>query len=234
MAEQPKSGGVDLTEIDLEALWKSVIEVLHRGPVNRSLWDAVARAKPLTIDNGTLILGFKPEDMRFAGYIETSANRARIQEILLARTGHRLQIRCIEGDTIKDWERVKQLDRLAEQRAEAQVKHLEARRDTIRAWQDLNEELIKMFTATAMRRYPINLARMFAKALPLVYETEMRVRANDPEGAEYHDRELNRLCDKLGSYCDLPPTVVAMEYLRYRASRRAAESKKSGGEGQAQ
>ena len=46
MAEQPKAGGVELTEIDIDALWQSVIEVLHRGPVNRSLWDAVAKAKP--------------------------------------------------------------------------------------------------------------------------------------------------------------------------------------------
>ncbi|MBC7286971.1 MAG: hypothetical protein H5T86_02795 [Armatimonadetes bacterium] len=225
MAERPAAGDIDRTEIDLEALWKSVIEVLHRGPVNRSLWDAVARAKPLTIENGYLVLGFRPEDMRFAGYIETSANRARIQEILLARTGHRLQIRCIEGATLQDWERVKQIERLAEQRAEERVRVMEARRESVRAWEDLNEALVKLFTATTLRRYPVNLARMFAKALPMVYETDTQVRANDPEGEAYHDRELNRICDKLGSYCDLPPTVVAMEYLRYKASRKGGASK---------
>jgi hypothetical protein len=212
------------TELDLQELWQAVIQALHRGPVNRGLWDAVAAARPLALENDTLVLGFDPRDMRLAGYLQTSSNRARLQEILLARTGRRLQLRIIEGDTLQDWERVKQLDRLTEQRAEEQLREVTARRDSIRAWEDLNDALIKLFSGTGVRRYPINLARLLAKALPMVYETDSKVRADDPEGAEYHDRELNRICDKLAVYCDLPATAVAMEYLRYRLSRRAGGS----------
>ena len=227
MAEAGKTGHVsDLVGIDLEKLWQGVIEGLHKGPVNRSLWQAVQKAKPITIEDGTLIIGFNPRDMRFAGYLQTAPNRSRIQEIIMARTGHRLELRVIEGDTIEDWRRVKQIERLAEERAEEQVRELEARRESVREWADLNEDLIKLFSSTAARRYPINLARMFAKALARVYETDTRVRESDPQGAPFHDRELNRICDKLASYCDLPATMVAVEYLRYRSSRRAAEGKK--------
>ncbi len=221
MAEQPRQGaGVDLQSIDLQKLWQEVNEAIRRGPVNRGLWDAAARAVPIAIENGTLILGLDPADARYAGYLETSANRARIQEILLARTGHRLDIRVIEGTTKEDWERVKQLDRLSEMRAETHVAEREARRAAARVWEDVNDELLKLFTAAGLRRYPLTLARLFAKALGMVYEAEVKARETDPEASEFHERELNRLCDKLATYCDLPPTVVAVEYLRYRATRR--------------
>lgn len=216
----------DVESLDLEKLWAAVIEGLHRGPVNRSLWQAAERAKPITIENGVLIIGFNPRDMRYAGYLQTAPNRSRIQEIIMARTGRRLDMRVIEGDTIEDWRRVKQIERLSEERVEEQVREIEARRESVRAWADLNEDLIKLFSATTARRYPMNLARMFAKALAMVYETDVQVRAADPQGTPFHDRELNRICDKLASYCDLPATAVAVEYLRYRSSRRAAEGKK--------
>jgi len=224
MSSDEKSRKVaDLTELDLEELWKGVIEGLHRGPVNRSLWDAAAHAKPLCIEDETLILGLSPREMRYAGYLQTAPNRARIQEILLARTGHRLDLRVIEGTTLDDWRRVKQVERLTEERAEDHVRETEARRESVRAWADLNDALIKLFSSVQMRRYPINLARTFVKALSMLYETDTKARAQDPDGTVFHDRELNRVCDKLATYCDLPSTVVAMEYLRYRASRRSSE-----------
>jgi hypothetical protein len=226
MASTEKSSKpTDLTEVNVEELWQAVIESLHRGPVNRSLWDAVAHAKPLVIEDNELVIGFSPRDMRHAGYLQTASNRARIQDVLLARTGHRLQLRVIEGDTIDAWRRVKQIERLAEERAEEQVREVQARAQSVHAWADLNEALIKLFSAAGLRRYPITLARMLAKALAMVYETDATVRADDPEGTAYHDRELNRICDKLATYCDLPSTMVAMEYLRFRASRRSGEGK---------
>lgn len=215
----------DLSDLDVQELWQAVIAGLHRGPINRSLWDAAAHAKPLCIEDATLIIGFNPRDMRHAGYLQTASNRARIQEILLARTGHRLDVRIIEGDTVEAWRRVKQVERLTEERAEDHVREVEARAASVRAWADLNDALIKFFTSAQARRYPINQARMLIKALSMVYETDTAIRVEDPDGKVFHDRELNRICDKLATYCDVPPTLVAIEYLRYRSSRRAAGDK---------
>ncbi|MGD9519439.1 MAG: hypothetical protein AB7W28_07965 [Armatimonadota bacterium] len=213
----------DSVDLDVTELWKAVIEGLHRGPVNRSLWDAVARAVPLTIEDSTFVIGFNPRDMRYASYVQTAANRMRIQEILLARSGRRLELRVIEGDTLDAWRRVKQIERLSEERAEDQVRETTARSQSVRAWSELNEKLIKLFSSVQARRYPIQLARLLAKSLSMVYETDVVVRHSDPEGAVFHDRELNRVCDRLATYCDLTPVAVAVEYLRYRSSRRGTK-----------
>ncbi len=226
MAGSDNSGKpTDLTDIDVGELWQAVIAGLHRGAVNRGLWDAAAQAKPLCIEDGALVIGFSPRDMRHAGYLQTASNRARIQEILLARTGHRLEVRIIEGDTMEAWRRVKQVARLTEERAEDHVRQVEARAASVRAWGDLNDALIKFFSSAQARRYPINQARMLIKALSMVYDTDTAIRADDPDGKVFHDRELNRICDKLATYCDVPPALVAIEYLRYRSSRRATGDK---------
>ena len=48
----------------LDQLWEQVNNLIKSGPINRSLWDAVAAAKPLALEENTLILGLAPKDMR--------------------------------------------------------------------------------------------------------------------------------------------------------------------------
>ena len=209
-------------ELDVEALWQQVNEAIRRGPINRGLWEAAAVAKPLTIEGDTLVLGFEPKDMRHASYLETTVNKTRIQEILQARTGRRLDIKCIEGATLQAWENVKQREAEREARLRASVEHVQAHGTTIRAWEDLNQRLISIFSSTEARRLPGVQATLLVKSLPMVYETDSQVRTSDPGAEVIHNRELNRIFEKLGTYCDLPPTQVALEYMRYRSSRKSA------------
>jgi len=204
----------------LEALWQEVNAALRRGPINRGLWEAAAAAHPLALENDVLVLGFEPKDMAQAGYLETTMNRNRIREILQARTGRRLDIKCIEGATIEAWENVKRREQELEAKAQAQVEHLQAHGTTIAAWEDLNQRLVRLFSSTEIRRLPSVLASLLVKSLPMVYETDVQVRTSDPGAEALHNRELNRIFDKLGTYCDLPATQVALEYMRYRSSRR--------------
>lgn len=204
----------------LEGLWQQVSEALHRGPINRPLWEAADAAHPLTLDGEFLILGFAPIDMRHSSYLETTVNRNRIREILQARTGRRLDIKCIEGATIEAWEHAKLRGQEAEAKAKAQIEHLQAHGTTIAAWEDLNQRLLRLFSSTEARRLASVLAGLLVKSLPMVYETDVQVRTSDPGAEAIHNRELNRVFDKLGIYCDMPSTQVALEYMRYRGSRR--------------
>jgi hypothetical protein len=205
----------------LEALWQQVNEALRRGPVNRALWEAAAAAHPLALDGGFLVVGFEPKDMPQAGYLETTINRNRIREILQARTGRRLDIKCIEGATLEAWEHAKLREQELEAKAQAQVEHLQAHGTTIAAWEDLNQRLVRLFSSSEIRRLPSVLASLLVKSLPMVYETDAQVRTSDPGAEAIHNRELNRIFDKLGTYCDIPATQVALEYMRYRGSRRS-------------
>lgn len=206
--------------IDLERLWAMVNEALRRGPINRALWEAAAAAKALAIENETLILGFQPKDMRHASYLETTVNKTRIQEIVQARIGRRLEIKCIEGATQEAWEHTKAREEEQEAKARANMETIQAHGTSMAAWEDLNQRLLKLFTATDARRFATVQAQLLVKSLPMVYETDAQVRTSDPGAEVIHNRELNRIFEKLATYCDMPATQVALEFLRYRGSRR--------------
>ena len=205
---------------NLSMLWQQVNEALHRGPINRPLWEAAMAAKPLSAEGDVIILGFEPKDMRHASYLETPVNKTRIQEILQARTGRRLDIKCIEGATVEAWQSTKAREADTEAKARASLEHIQAHGTSVRAWEDLNQRLVKLFSATEARRFPTVLAGMLVKALPMVFETDTQVRTSDPGAESIHNRELNRIFDKLGTYCDMSATQVALEFMRFRGSRK--------------
>ena len=206
---------------DLDQLWQQVNEALHRGPINRPMWEAAMAAKPLSVEGETLILGFEPKDMRHASYLETTVNRTRVQEILQARTGRRLDIKCIEGASLEHWQRTKERESETEARARASLEHIQAHGTSVRAWEDLNQRLVRLFSATEARRFPSVLAGMLVRALPMVFETDSQVRTSDPGAETIHNRELNRIFDKLGTYCDMAATQVALEFMRFRGTRKS-------------
>jgi hypothetical protein len=211
----------------LDKLWAQVNVLIKEGPINRSLWDAVAAAKPLAVEDNVLILGLAPRNMRHGSYLDTMVNKTRIQEIVQARTGLRLDIRVIEGDTVDAWERVKERDRQSVQQAQAASITAQAHHTSVEAWEDLNQRLVRLFSQGTLRRYPIALARLLIQGLQMTLETDTQVRVSDPGGEEIHDRELNRVCDKLATYCEMPATSVAIEYLRLR-SRRQQQQQQQG------
>ena len=42
----------------------------------------------------------------------------------------------------------------------------------------------------------------------------------DPEAEDLHETQLNRLFDRMSGYTGLPASLIALEYLRYRGSRK--------------
>ena len=62
----------------LQAIWQAVQQDLHKGEINRSLWDAAAAATPLTLDGDAFVLGFRPGEMRHGSYLTSTANWARV------------------------------------------------------------------------------------------------------------------------------------------------------------
>jgi hypothetical protein len=221
MSDVPDAAEEGRGDARLEKLWQRVNERLRKGPVNRGLWDAAAAARPLTIHEGTLIVAVATREKRLAGYLETAANRAMVQQIMEELAGQPLALRVIEGESMEDWHRVLEIDRLVEERERAEFEVREARRDSTGIWDHLNETLVRMFTGGRLRRPPSELARMLARALPLIHAADYRVRREDPGGEETHDKQLNRVFEKVGLWCDMPPVVVALEYLRYRSTRRS-------------
>ncbi len=208
---------------DLQALWKDVDQALRRRPgTSRALWDAVSAAVPLTIEDDALVIGFEPKDMRHASYVETRVNKAQVQEVLQAKTGRRLDLKCIEGATVGHWDRHKEREAERVRVSTESMAERQTHKVSHVGWEELLGNLQVLFADTPGRRHATVQAHLLVKALPLVYDVEMRVRSADPESEQIAMQGLNRAFDRIATVCELPPSQVALEYLRYKSARKAS------------
>jgi hypothetical protein len=205
----------------LQALWEDVRKTLRGGDtVNRALWEAADAAVPLTVEEGALIIGFDPADMRHSSYLETPTNQSRIQEILQARTGKRFELRCIEGDTLEAWEHLKKRQQQREERAKAEFARQRAQSEAAETWENVALELQNLFATTERRGEAKIQAQMLVHALPMVHRTEKKAREQNPNADRLHDQALNRMFSRIATVCGMPESTVALEYLRYRSAHR--------------
>lgn len=206
---------------DLVGLWKRVNEILRKGDINRSLWEAADRAKILVVEEGTLVLGLSPADMRHAGYLTTPTNKRMLEAILKEVTKRDLTIEVIEGNDAEAWESLKAREVHKVDNTAQKIEYRTTHGTALGAWEELNQSLHQYYTENiGIRRFADQMAKTLIKLLPLVADTEDKARAADPDAEQLHQTHLNRAMDRLSTYCEIPATVVALEYFRYRSSRK--------------
>jgi hypothetical protein len=211
-------------EINLEVVWAEVNRLLREGAVNRALWDAAEVAKPLAVEGNTLILGITAANFRHASYLQTDINRAKLRKLLEQCCGLNLDLRVIQGSTAEDWERTRVREHEAEEKAVSGIRRAASFKGAEAIWEAANHEINLVFTGVRARAYGTTRARLLIKALPLVYQAEQAARAEEPQADEAHQRQLNRMIERLATNVDLPPTAVALEYMRYAAGQKRAGS----------
>lgn len=206
-------------QMDLGELWQQVQEELHKGDINRSLWDAAAVATPLVLEEDVLVLGLAPVDMRHASYLTSTANRPQVQQAVATVLGRRVDIRTVEGTTVESWEHEKEREAYRAQTAEARLRSRMAAAGIEQIWADMHEGIGQAFGGARERRFALSRARMVASALRVVREAEGRVREADPEAGDVHEKEINRAIDRIAVLAEIPATIVAIEHLRMKSHR---------------
>ncbi len=201
--------------IDVQQLWEQMTQLLHKGDLNPSLWDAVAAVTPLVVDEDTVVVGLQPAEMRHAGYIETSQNKSKLQDLLEQVVGRRLDIRVISGMTVASWERTKERETAGVEKAVAQARTMTAQKDARAIWRQGIEDVVEVFTGARARARGTDLARLMMKAIQQAYQVGRAAREEAPDDGELHNQQVNRIIDRIATYCNVSATVVALEYLRY-------------------
>jgi hypothetical protein len=207
-------------KLDLHTLWQNVNIELRKGDIDRSLWEAARAAVPLAVEDDVLVLGLKPSEMRMGGYLTTPAKRTQIVAIIQRLSGLRVELQVIEGDSVEAWEKHKQRHQAQVDHTMDQAQYRSEHKGALGVWENLGVELHRLFSETQKRRFPEQLARLLIRALPIIADAEEKAREAEPEAEQVHFTHLNRSFDKLSTYTDIPAPIVALEYMRYRGSRR--------------
>lgn len=211
-------------EVNVEELWERTRQQLEQGDINRPLWEAAAAARAIALDENNVILALPASEMRHASYLETAINKSRIQQILESLTGRRLDLRVIEGRTAEDWARIKQREQAATDTTATRLRARAASQTTLDTWQVGGRQVAEMLSGTRARARSIGLAQLLLKVLPTIWETEQEARQQDSDNEDLHNQQLDRILERVATYCNLPAPVVALEYLRYRSAKDKAEN----------
>ncbi|MFP3904916.1 MAG: hypothetical protein ACLFWB_11795 [Armatimonadota bacterium] len=207
-------------DLDMDKLWSRVDEKIKEGDINLSFWEAIEKAVPICVDDDTLVLGFEPKHMSSAGHLRSGPNEAQLRAAVEEIIGVRPRIEVIEGTTREDWEKTKKRrEQSADNMAHARrfdLKHSGAQT----AWQDLTREIRKAYYDLPRRTDAMETARFFVRIIPNIADKADEIREQDPEAEELHEQQLNRLFARMGEYTGVPPASIALEYLRYRGSRK--------------
>jgi hypothetical protein len=193
-------------QTDLNALWTQVTDEVKARIVMPSLWRAMEAGKPLAIEEGELVLGFGA-GMGQGGLLMDQRHRNVIEQILEEKTHQRLRLHLIDGDTLEDWELIKQqrieAERLTQQ-SRQQYRQEAAAGDT---WDAVGEHLIRRFSETPHRSLASVQGRYLDEAVNTLAESYGRLMFGEP--GEMEERAFSRVLTRVAERVAVPEALIA-------------------------
>jgi uncharacterized lipoprotein len=194
-------------QMDLNALWRWVIEQTKARTTTPALWRALEAAKPLTIEGEELILGFSVTDGHQAGLLADNRTRNTIEQVVESGVKRRLRLQIITGETLQDWEHYKasqaEAERLQAQSAQQFKKEIAAG-DT---WDQVSEQLVRKFNTIQHRSLASVQGRFLEEVIAGFAEAYGRLMPANP--GELEERAFSRALERLAERVAVPSALIA-------------------------
>lgn len=194
-------------QIDLNALWKYVTDQVKNRTTLPSLWRSMEGARPLTVEDDELILGYQAGLSMQAGLMMDVQNKNLIEQVLESATRKRLRIRVIDGETLADWEAYKlqqaEAKRLQEQsRAQYQQQMMSGV-----SWEAVAEQLVRKYSSTPNRNLSSVQGRYLDEAVDTLAEAYGRLMSETP--SELDERAYSKALDRVAERAMVPSSLIA-------------------------
>lgn len=200
--------------MDVYDLWNDSLNDIKQRVTGVNVWTALNCAVPITIDEGYFVIGLRPQDNSLKGHLNHVGTRRAIEEEISKRLGKSVSLRVLDGITINDWLAAKERDAEAE-RIRAEAAEREGQRvATYSVWEDVFEQISREYGERQQKGLPQNRARFLERCIEICLEHL----GGREELSEFDERALARVIDRIGTYTETPPVLVAYELLK-RAGR---------------
>jgi hypothetical protein len=200
-----------------EKIWREATDVVllrsdRFGPLNQAMQAAI----PITLDEDMLVLSMPGSERHLSGHMETAANRNSILNALELTSGQRLDFRLIDGSSVEDWERMKEVQQKARQAATRAEAYSSAApsvqsRPGEGPWDEVIQRIHRQYQVVPKRQYPQSKARYLREALSWIAAIEEDLRLHDGFDEDLHERALARAIERLGAVLDLPAVLIALQ-----------------------
>lgn len=204
-------------QIDVRALWAYVTEQVKKEITLPSLWRSLEAARPVTLENEELVVGYPLQAADLQGLLMDARNRNSLEQIIERATRRRIRLRVIQGDTLEDWEAEKARDaesiRLMNQRRQQTTRAAAA----AGTWDAVGEALIRKLTALPNRTLSSVQGRFLEQALTELVDAYDRLMPESP--AEMDERSYSRALERFSERCGVPAAMLAYMVEQRRRSR---------------
>jgi hypothetical protein len=203
--------------VDVNWVWLEVRKrVFIKLPFSLGVAEAMEQIVPITLDGDIFVCGMTTEKFPLSGLLNADQVRNTIENILRAAAKRPIHFEVIEGTTIADWNEIKER---REKAREAMVAMAEKRVEE-HHFEDviiqIIAELRKRVTGTPDRVLPQVRARLLLAVLPSLADAEdMLFRGEETHEAR---RTMARALERVSTFLEVPPYVLALEVERYRAN----------------
>lgn len=194
---------------DLDSVWSEVLPDIRRGVTGVGVWSALNASKPVTVEDGMLVIGLPFESSELAGHLRLPHTRKIIEDMLGEAFEQKLTLRVIEGTTANDWATEKKRDA---ERRKLEEQALERARSKVKAsssWDAIYDQLSRKYAETPARSLPQNRARFLLWAV----ETVATALQETPVTDELSERNFARCLERIAQYAEIPSTLVAVQVL---------------------
>ena len=212
-------GSTQQEQAQMQQLWSQTVERVKREVMAPSLWRALERTVPVTIENDTVAVGFAAGDGQLAGTLNSGDYRSAVERALRAVSGNNsLNVRIIEGTSLSDWEYAKARDAAAVQQRQqaAQRRYVEAA--AFSSWDEIYDQVSRLWANTEYRALASGKARYMDQALGLVQKALDSLAPSGSDTDEQTERGLSRVIERVASYTGSDGALVAYLLLQRRNS----------------
>jgi hypothetical protein len=227
------------SETDAWDLWHDVVVEIKKRIMQPSFWQAVEAVIPITVDNGTLVVGLPVAAGYYSSHLTGNENKNRIERIIEDMVGYRLTFRLIEGTEESDWEDVKRREHAALNAQQAFRSRLNAGAPSstgtaggasaatgvaaapARAaltWEGLQERIYAMYSRAQGHHLPQGRAQYLLQIIPIIAEQSQKLNEAAPHDTDRNERALARILEKVAGLVEAPSVTVALELMRYQQS----------------
>ncbi len=205
---------------DLGWVWKEVRKrVFIKLPFSLAVADALAAAVPITLDTDTFVVGLTSRDYTMGTSITSAVVKNTIENILRQAAGRAISLEVIEGTTMNDWEEMH--DR--RQKAQAALLAMAEQKAGDHHFEDVLNQIVgeirHRISQVHDRVLPQVRASLVLDIAPSLCDAEDMLFGDDGHTRE-SKRAMARVLDRIATFLEVPPVMIAMEVERHRRLTR--------------
>lgn len=201
----------------VQHIWRVAAERAKRDVNSMAFYRGIDAALPIAWEDGDFAVGLPPVEGQISAAMNSREYQQAIERALReAANDPQLRFRLIEGTSYNDWQYARQREAASVASTQQTVQRQVATTAAFASWDDVYERLSRLWAGTENRGVAMGRGRYMIAAFELVEEAIERLYPAGEKPDDLNERGLSRVLERIGSYTNTDPTVLAYLLLQRR------------------